>query len=172
MEKTPDAVAVVFEGEQLSYRQLNQRANQLAHFLRSLGAAPDTFVGVCMERSLEMVVALYGILKAGAAYVPIDPDYPRERVAFMLEDAHTPVLLTQQRLAADLPAHGARMVCLDTAWPEISQHRGQNPEVTATAGNLAYMIYTSGSTGKPKGCRLLQDVARVGIQHELVRVRL
>ncbi|MBZ5554814.1 MAG: amino acid adenylation domain-containing protein [Acidobacteriia bacterium] len=151
VEKTPDAVAVVFEGEQLSYRQLNQRANQLAHFLRSLGAAPDTFVGVCMERSLEMVVALYGILKAGAAYVPIDPDYPRERVAFMLEDAHTPVLLTQQRLAADLPAHGARMVCLDTAWPEISQHRGQNPEVTATAGNLAYMIYTSGSTGKPKG---------------------
>lgn len=151
VERTPDAVAVVFEGEQLTYRQLNQRANQLAHYLRSLGAGPDAFVGVCLERSLEMVVALYGVLKAGAAYVPIDPDYPRELVAFMLEDANTPVLLTQQRLAGDLPAHGARLVCLDTAWPTISQQSDQNPVGTATADNLSYMIYTSGSTGKPKG---------------------
>ncbi|MEH2027051.1 non-ribosomal peptide synthase/polyketide synthase [Nostoc sp.] len=149
--RTPDAVAVVFENQQLTYHQLNCRANSLAHYLHSLGVKPDTLVGICVERSLLMVVALLGILKAGGAYVPLDPDYPTERLSFMLEDAQVPVLLTQQQLLEKLPQHQGQVVCLDTDWVTISQSSQDNPIAAVQDSNLAYVIYTSGSTGKPKG---------------------
>ena len=149
--RTPDAVAVVCGDESLTYRELNRRANQVAHYLRALGVGPEVLVGLCIERSLAMVVGLLGILKAGAAYVPLDPTYPPERLAFMLEDAQPPVVLTQERLVAALPAHGAQMVCLDAHWPTIAQYSDDNPVSGATADNVAYLLYTSGSTGRPKG---------------------
>jgi len=149
--RTPDAVAVVFEDQQLSYRELNQRANQLAHHLQGLGVGPETLVGISVERSLEMVIGLLGILKAGGAYLPLDPTYPAERLGFMLADAQVPVLLTQAHLVADLPAHDAIVICLDTDWASIAQQADDNPVPRATADNLAYVIYTSGSTGRPKG---------------------
>ncbi|BAY23196.1 non-ribosomal peptide synthase [Calothrix sp. NIES-2100] len=151
VEKTPDAVAVVFENQQLTYRELNDRANQLAHQLQTLGVKPDVLVGICVERSLEMIVGLLGILKAGGAYVPLDPNYPSDRLAFMLSDAQLPVLLTQQRLVEKLPEHQAIAICLDADWNEIAKNNNSNPTSKATTANLAYVIYTSGSTGKPKG---------------------
>ncbi|MCG3148786.1 MAG: Linear gramicidin synthase subunit D [Verrucomicrobiae bacterium] len=147
VERTPDTVAVVFEGQQLTYRELDARANQLARHLLTLGVQPDNFVGVYMERSVEMVVALYATLKAGAAYVPIDPTYPADRVAFMLNDAQPPVLLTQEKLVATLPAHQARVVIVGRELTESTAR----PVTKVNSRNLAYMIYTSGSTGKPKG---------------------
>ena len=150
-EKTPDAIAVVFEDEQLTYRELNGKANQLGHYLREQGVGPDFLVGICVERSLEMVVGLLGILKAGGAYVPLDPEYPKERLAFQLKDTKASVLLTQGRLLDALPEHDVRVVCLDRDWAEIARESNANPESGATAANLAYVIYTSGSTGKPKG---------------------
>jgi amino acid adenylation domain-containing protein/FkbH-like protein len=151
VKRTPNAVAVVFEDQQITYRELNHRANQLARYLKSLGVKTESFVAICMERSLEMVVAIYGTMKAGAAYVPIDPTYPQDRLEFMLQDANAPVLLTQEKLRAKLPAHQARVVCLDSEWPVISRESTTTPKSDVTAKNLAYMIYTSGSTGKPKG---------------------
>ncbi|BDI19846.1 hypothetical protein ANSO36C_56480 [Nostoc cf. commune SO-36] len=159
VELTPDAIAVVFENQQLTYRQLNSRANQLAHYLQTLGVKPDALVGICVERSLEMVVGILGILKAGGAYVPLDPEYPAERLSFMLEDAQVPVLLTQQQLLEKLPQHQGQVVCLDTDWQFISQSSqdnaitegGRNAIALVQVTNLAYVIYTSGSTGKPKG---------------------
>jgi amino acid adenylation domain-containing protein len=154
VERTPDAVAVVFEGQQLTYNELNCRANQLAHYLQSLGVKPDTLVGICVERSLEMIVGLLGILKASGAYVPLDPDYPIERIIFMLEDAAVKVLLTQQKLINKLPEHQAQLICLDADWELISQFSQDNPITDVQATNLAYVIYTSGSTGQPKGVML------------------
>ncbi|WP_292804315.1 non-ribosomal peptide synthetase [Nostoc sp. NMS7] len=151
VERTPDTVAVVFEDQQLTYQQLNTRANQLAHYLRSLGVGADVLVGLCVERSLSMVVGLLGILKAGGAYLPLDPEYPQDRLSFMLEDAQVSLLLTQQQLVESLPKHQARVVCLDIDWEKIAQNNDSNLENTATPDNLAYVIYTSGSTGKPKG---------------------
>jgi amino acid adenylation domain-containing protein len=151
VERTPGAVAVTFGDERLTYQELNQRANQLAHYLRGLRVGPEVLVGVCMRRSLEMVVGLLGILKAGGAYVPLDLDYPKERLAFMLDDSQTSVLLTQERLKEALPEHGARTVCLDEDWEEIAKERGENLDSGASSENLAYVIYTSGSTGRPKG---------------------
>ncbi|MEH1938078.1 MAG: amino acid adenylation domain-containing protein [Nostoc sp.] len=159
VQRTPDAVAVVFEDQKLTYRQLNCRANQLAHYLQSLGVKPDVLVGLCVERSsktlpeasLSMAVGLLGILKAGGAYLPLDPDYPQERLSFMLEDAQVPVLLTQQQLLEKLPQHQAQIVCLDTDWQFISQLSQDNVSAGVQATNLAYVIYTSGSTGRPKG---------------------
>ncbi|NOT58294.1 MAG: amino acid adenylation domain-containing protein, partial [Deltaproteobacteria bacterium] len=152
VQQTPDATAVVCEGESLTYRELNRRTNQLAHHLRALGVGPEVPVGICLERSVEMVIGLLGILKAGGVYVPLDPAYPRERLAFMLDDAQAPVLLTQERLVAGLPEHEVRVVvCLDSDWGVISQESEQNPITSTTAENLAYVIYTSGSTGQPKG---------------------
>ncbi len=148
---TPDAVAVVFENQRLTYRELNERANKIAHYLRTLGVGPDVLVGICMERSLEMVVGLLGILKAGGAYVPLDPNYPQERLSDMLEDASASVLLTQQQLVELLPPHQAYVVCLDSQWEVISTQCQDNPISEVSANNLAYVIYTSGSTGKPKG---------------------
>ena len=151
VQRTPDAVAVVFGSEQLTYKQLNCRANQLAHYLRSLGVKPDVLVGICVERSLEMLIGLLGILKAGGAYLPLDPDYPTERLRFMLEDAQVSVLLTQQRVIERLPEHQANQVCLDEVWEKIDQNNQDNPTSGVKAFHLANVIYTSGSTGRPKG---------------------
>jgi amino acid adenylation domain-containing protein/non-ribosomal peptide synthase protein (TIGR01720 family) len=151
VEKTPDAIALVYEEEQLTYRELNARANKLAHHLRALGVGPDVPVALCLERSVEMVVGLLGILKAGGAYVPLDPSYPQERLAYMLEDAQAPVLLTQERLLARLGTTSARVLCLDSDWSCVSNESDENPQSGVTLDNLAYIIYTSGSTGQPKG---------------------
>jgi amino acid adenylation domain-containing protein/non-ribosomal peptide synthase protein (TIGR01720 family) len=151
VERTPDAVAVVLENQQLTYHELNTRANQLAHYLRSLGVGADVLVGICVERSLEMVVGLLGILKAGGAYVPLDSEYPKDRLSFMLKDAQVAVLLTQQRLLDRLPEYQAKLICLDEVWSEILQNKQNNPIQVVTPTHLANVIYTSGSTGKPKG---------------------
>ena len=157
MEQTPDAVAVGFGNQHLTYRELNRRANQLAHYLQTLGVGPEVPVGLCLERSLEMVVAILGVLKAGGAYVPLDPAYPQERLAFILEETQSPVLLTQSHVLPHLPEHAARAVCLDADWEMIVdavQGNAENPTSRVTADNLAYVIYTSGSTGKPKGAMI------------------
>ncbi|MDF5730143.1 MAG: condensation domain-containing protein, partial [Rhizonema sp. PD38] len=150
-ELTPQAVAVVYENQQLTYEQLNCRANQLAHYLRSLGVGPEVLVGICVERSLEMVVGLLGILKAGGAYVPLDPEYPIERLSFMLEDAAVSLLLTQHSLVLRLPEHRAQVFCLDDLGEKSTQNYQQNPMSGVRAFDLANVIYTSGSTGTPKG---------------------
>jgi amino acid adenylation domain-containing protein len=151
VDRTPDAVAVLFDDQQLTYRELNARANQLGHHLQRLGVGPDVLVALCVERSIEMVVGLLAILKAGGAYVPLDPTYPSERLAFLLEDTGAPVLLTQQRLLSTLPEHPAHRLCLDTDWEPIARERSDNPVNAAGPNHLAYVIYTSGSTGTPKG---------------------
>ncbi|NCR20497.1 MAG: amino acid adenylation domain-containing protein [Microcystis aeruginosa L111-01] len=166
VERTPDAVAVVFEGQQLTYNELNCRANQLAHYLQSLGVKPDELVGICVERSLEMIVGLLGILKAGGAYVPLDPEYPTERLLYMLQDAQVRVLLTQKHLIAGLPKHQSELVCLDTDWSFITQAQESNPCCEVQPENLAYAIYTSGSTGKPKGV-MIQHSSVVNLAHGL-----
>lgn len=151
VERSPDAIAVVFGNQHLTYRELNSRANQLAHHLQSLGVGSETLVGVCMTRSPEMIVSLLGILKAGGAYVPIDPSYPVDRQAYMLADSQVRVLLTQAPLKSALPASSAHIICLDSDWQLIANHRGENPTTTVDSNHLAYVIYTSGSTGRPKG---------------------
>jgi hypothetical protein len=150
VERCPDAAALVFEDTKLTYRELNRRANQLAHYLRKLGLGPESLVGICMKRSMEMVVAVLGVLKAGGAYVPLDPSYPNERLTLMLEDADIRVLLTQQSVAKSLPEHGAQMVCMDLDWERIALEKDSDPLAAAGPESLAYVIYTSGSTGKPK----------------------
>ncbi len=155
VEKTPDAVAVVFDNEQLTYRELNQRANQLAHFLKKLGVKPEVLVGICLEPSLNRVVGLLGILKAGGAYLPLDPTYPQKRLAFMLSDAQVLVLLTNEKLVKKLPDLTANpnqsVVYLDTKADAINQQSTSNPVHEVTPDNLVYVLYTSGSTGTPKG---------------------
>ncbi|MBA4376475.1 MAG: non-ribosomal peptide synthetase, partial [Anaerolinea sp.] len=151
VERTPDAIAVVFEDQQMTYRELNQRANQLAHYLQSLGVGPEVLVGICVERSIEMVVGVLGILKAGGAYVPMDPTYPKERIEFMVMDTHSSVLLTQSWLLEKLPKADSRLVLLDTEWEIVDKYAQENPEPKAISENVAYVIYTSGSTGKSKG---------------------
>jgi amino acid adenylation domain-containing protein len=155
-ERTPDATALVFEGRTLTYGELNAQANRLARHLRGLGLGHDSRVGVLMERSLEMVVALLAVLKAGAAYVPIDPEYPRERVAFMLEDSAAPVLLTQHRLLKSLPSHKAAVVALDADAEVFAEQSSDNLQLEVSPQSLAYVIYTSGSTGRPKGVMITQ----------------
>ncbi|BCL84580.1 non-ribosomal peptide synthetase [Ktedonobacteria bacterium brp13] len=151
VERTPDAVAVIFEGQPLTYRQLNSRANQLAHLLQAEGVGPETLVGVSMERSLELVVALLAILKAGGAYVPLDPSYPTERLRYLLEDAGVALVLTQSRFTQQLVHEGVKLICLDPDWHVHRQGNEQNPSSTVGPDNMVYMIYTSGSTGQPKG---------------------
>ncbi|MBF2007873.1 MAG: amino acid adenylation domain-containing protein [Chlorogloeopsis fritschii C42_A2020_084] len=150
-EKTPDAVAVVYENQQLTYRELNQQANQLAHYLQKLGVKPEVLVGICVERSLEMIVGVLGILKAGGAYVPLDPAYPQERLNLMVGDANLSLLLTQQQFKEWLPKNQSQTIYIDADWQLIAQESQENPITKAIATNLAYVIYTSGSTGKPKG---------------------
>ena len=149
--RTPEAVAVIYEGRQLSYAELNGRANQLARYLQGHGVGPEVLVGMYVERSLEMAVGLLGILKAGGAYVPLDPGFPSERLAFMLKDSQAPVLLTQWHLRAQLPAYRGRVVALDADWEAIARHSQQAPDSGVGPEALAYVIYTSGSTGLPKG---------------------
>ena len=151
VERTPEAVAAVFEDKHLTYRELNHRANQLAHYLRKLGIGAEVLVGICMERSLEMVVALLGILKAGGAYVPLDPDYPKERVEFMLNDARVPVVVTRQRWVEKLLPRELKAVRLDVDSEIIDRQSEKNLISGAEPENPAYVIYTSGSTGTPKG---------------------
>ena len=152
----PQAIALRFEEQALTYQELNERANKLAHYLQSLGIEPDQFVGLCVERSPEMMVGLLGILKAGGAYLPMDPEYPTERLAYMLEDTQANVLLTQDRLLDSLPQHDGQIIRLDSDWAAIAQHSTENPTSATTADNLAYVIHTSGSTGKPKGVLIPQ----------------
>ncbi|MEQ1474072.1 MAG: amino acid adenylation domain-containing protein, partial [Candidatus Acidiferrum sp.] len=160
--KSPAAKAITFEGKHLTYAELNGRANQVAHHLRSLGVKPGTLVGLFVERSFEMVVGILGVLKAGGAYLPIDPVYPKDRLAFMLEDADAPVLLTQSSLAAELPEHKMKVVYFDKDRAELERLPTTNPQNLATPDDLAYVIYTSGSTGKPKGTRVTHyNVARL-----------
>lgn len=149
--QTPNVTALVFENIRLSYQDLNRQANQLAHYLQSLGVGPETLVGLCVERSLEMVVGLLGILKAGGAYVPLDPAYPQERLAFILADTNAPVLLTQIHLQDKFPDYGGQLICLDDTPDNVRKQTDTNPASNATPTNLAYIIYTSGSTGQPKG---------------------
>ena len=154
VEKTPDAVALVFEAQQLTYQELNHRANQLAHYLQNLGVGPEVPVGICMERSIDMIVGLLGILKASDAYVPLDPGYPTERLGFMLEDSRTHIVLTDTVSQESLPPTNARVICLDRDWKEIDKELQVNPISQNTADSLAYVIYTSGSTGVPKGVEI------------------
>ena len=149
--ETPNNVALVVGDVELTYRELNTRANRLAHYLRAIGVHPDVLVGICVDRGIEMIVGLLGILKAGGAYVPLDPSYPRERIGFMLNDAAAPVLLTQKALLGTIPDATACVVCLDADWPTISQYGEQDPISAVTSADLAYAVYTSGSTGWPKG---------------------
>ncbi|CAN2534212.1 Linear+gramicidin+synthase+subunit+B [Methylocapsa aurea] len=148
--RDPEAVALVYEGAQLSYGELNERANRLAHHLQTLGVGPDVIVGLCVERSFEMIVALLGVLKAGGAYLPIDPDYPRDRIAYMIADAAPALVLTQEHLRERLP-ETITTLRLDADWSVVAQESAANPAPRATSQNLAYVIYTSGSTGRPKG---------------------
>jgi amino acid adenylation domain-containing protein len=154
VDRTPDAVAVVFGNESLTYRELDRRANQLAHHLQELGAKPDGLVGICLERGLDMVVGLLGILKAGSAYVPLDPAYPADRIAFMLEDAEAPLLITQLQLMESLPQGPFQPVLIDSQWPEIAKRSSDRPGQGFNPESRAYVIYTSGSTGKPKGVEI------------------
>ncbi|MUG92982.1 amino acid adenylation domain-containing protein [Scytonema sp. UIC 10036] len=151
VERTPDTVAVVYSCEQLTYRELNERANKIAHYLQSMGVVPEVLVGLCMERSIEMIVGMLAILKAGGAYVPLDPNYPQQRLSFILSDARVSVLLTQQHLVEKLPLHSAQVVCLDTNVQAIAHQSRDNLKSGIAPGNLTYVIYTSGSTGLPKG---------------------
>jgi amino acid adenylation domain-containing protein len=161
-KKSPDRIAVLFEGETWTYRRLDQRANRIASALNARGAGPGTLVGLCTERSLDMVAALLGILKAGAAYVPMDPSYPSERLAFMVEDADMPVVLTQEALAPDLPIRPDQILCLETLPADTPT--ANNP--SATPHDLAYVIFTSGSTGRPKGVQI-QHCAVVNFLHAM-----
>lgn len=152
---TPAEIAVTFQAQQLTYQELNQKANQLAHYLQSLGVTSETLVGVCIERSLDMLVALLAVLKAGGAYVPLDPSYPTDRLAFMLEDSELPILLTEQAQLANLPRSTARVIVLEAERMEIDRQDLDNVTSAVTADSVAYTIYTSGSTGKPKGVQVL-----------------
>jgi len=156
--RTSESIAVEFEAESLTYRELERRSDLLASYLRSVGVGPDVMVGVFLDRSLDMMVGLLGILKAGGAYLPLDPSFPQDRVAYMVADAQAPVILTQARLVASLPVHNALQIVLDAEWEQITRGgvpRGEEqPELRAGPENLAYMIYTSGSTGKPKGVQI------------------
>jgi amino acid adenylation domain-containing protein len=171
--RNPDATAVVFEGRRLTYWELNARANQLGHALRRQGVGPEVLVGVCVPRSLDMIVAVLGILKAGGAFLPLDPGYPRERLAFMFEDAQLTVLLTHRHLADTVPGHGARVLHLDTDAAAIEEESVESPGVAVDPANLAYVIYTSGSTGRPKGVTVphggLGNLARVVVRTFEVR---
>jgi len=149
--KTPEAVALTFANGRLTYRELNARSNRLAHHLHKHGVGPDVLVGICLNRSPELIVGILAILKAGGAYVPIDLAYPKDRVAFMLSDAHAPILLTQRDLAVGLAGHQSRVICIDDDAPLIAERSPDNLASGVAPGNLAYVIYTSGSTGTPKG---------------------
>ncbi|HYX14919.1 MAG TPA: amino acid adenylation domain-containing protein [Nostoc sp.] len=159
VEKTPNAIALVFGNQQLSYKELNIRSNQLAHYLKKIGVKAESLVGICVERSSEtlpeaspeMIIAILGIFKAGGAYLPLDPSYPQERLNFMLKDAQVSILLTQEKLLQHFTEFSNQIISLDKDWASITQHSRENPNSCVRLENLAYVIYTSGSTGQPKG---------------------
>jgi amino acid adenylation domain-containing protein/non-ribosomal peptide synthase protein (TIGR01720 family) len=158
----PDAVALEFEGQEITYRELNQRANQIAAYLRARGVGVETLVGISIGRSFDMIAGLLGILKAGGAYVPLDTEYPRERLAYMLKDTGVRVLLAHENVLGNLPEFDGQVICLDREWEQIGREGKQNPGAAASSANLAYVIYTSGSTGQPKGVAVEQRaVARL-----------
>ncbi|HWH70853.1 MAG TPA: condensation domain-containing protein, partial [Candidatus Sulfotelmatobacter sp.] len=153
--KTPEAIALAFAGQQLTYGELNRRANQLAWRLRACGVGPDLLVGVCLERSWELIIAMLAILKAGGAYLPLDRTYPKERLAFMLEDAGAPVLVTDSGFeVSGMPVQPERIVYVDAEQGSLAQESAENPPICVRAVNLAYVMYTSGSTGTPKGVQI------------------
>jgi len=151
VEINGDKVALISETARLTFGELNQRANQLAHYLKRRGVGPEVLVGICVERSVEMIIGLLAILKAGGAYVPLDPGHPAERISFMLTDSAAHLLLTQHGLGESLSSWGGETIYLDSEWAEITRDSGDNPAATASAANSAYVLYTSGSTGQPKG---------------------
>jgi amino acid adenylation domain-containing protein len=151
VERTPNAVAVNYDDQSLTYIELNQRTNQLRHYLAARGVQAGSLVAIYMERSIDMLIAVLAILKSGAAYVPLDPMYPHDRLAFMLSDSSPAALLTEQRMLAQLPANGTNVLCIDSAREEIARQATENMQSAATRENLVYVTYTSGSTGKPKG---------------------
>lgn len=172
VKQTPNEIAVVVNQEELTYQELNNRANQLARYLIQLGVKPEVIVGICIERSLDMIVSILGVLKAGGAYLPLDPSYPQERLEFLLSDTQTPIVLTQQHLAEGLSTH--KTICLDTDWETIAQESQINPVSRIESANLVYVIYTSGSTGKPKGVKVTHrnlvnsTIARINYYQEPV----
>ena len=153
-DKTPDRIAVVFEQERISYRELEERSTKLANRLRAMGILPNTLVALCVERSIDMVVGLLGILKAGGAYVPVDPAYPSGRINYMIENSKAPVIVTQSDLVDSLPGGQAKMLCLDRDWEFILEAPETASPQLAEPEDLAYVIYTSGSTGHPKGVEI------------------
>ena len=169
VEKNPHAVALIFENQLLTYQELNQKSNQLAHYLQKLGVQPEVKVGICVERSPEMIIALLAIFKAGGAYLPLDPAYPQERLAFMVSDAELSVLLTTETLAETLPQTETQIVCFDRDLETINQESKDNPLSNVTPQNLAYLIYTSGSTGTPKGV-LISHGGLVNLTEDKIRV--
>lgn len=158
VKKSPDALAVIFEDQQLTYLELNRRANQLANFLRKMNIGPDIKVGICIDRSVEMVIGIIGILKAGGTFMPIDPLYPKDRLSFMLQETNVPVVLSQEHLLKQVNFHDANVICMDTDLSEIHQLNCENPHSKVSSANLAYVIYTSGSTGKPK-CVMIRHIS-------------
>ncbi|NEQ78176.1 MAG: amino acid adenylation domain-containing protein, partial [Okeania sp. SIO2C9] len=160
VQKTPDAVAIVFEEQKLTYSELNRKANQLAHYLQKLGVVPETRVGICVDRSVEMVIGILAILKAGGAYVPLDPNYPTSRLNYMVEDAQLPIILTQEKWQHHLPQTTTQVICLEADIPNTAT--SENLKVSITSEHQAYMMYTSGSTGLPKGVNIRhQGVVRL-----------
>jgi non-ribosomal peptide synthetase component F len=153
-EHTPDAIALLFQHQQLTYRELNKRANQLAHLLREMGVGPERLVAICLERSPEMIVAVLAVLKAGGAYLPLDVQYPAQRLSFMLEDAEVTLVLTQESLREKLRSlvtkQSLHLLSVDAETSSIAAQPEENPQSTVCSSNLAYLIYTSGSTGQPK----------------------
>lgn len=170
VQKTPNNVAVIFENQKLTYTELNERSNQLAHYLRKQGVKPETLVAVCLERSLEMIIAILGILKAGGAYVPIDPEYPEARIQYMLEDSKALIILTQESLCQKLKTTSTRksIICLDKENNLIDKEAIDDPENVTRPNNLIYVIYTSGSTGKPKGV-LIEHVSVVNLAYAQIK---
>lgn len=151
VERTPDSVAVSFGHQRLTYAELDRKANQVAHYLRSFGVGTESLVGICVERSLKMIISLLGILKAGAAYLPLDSSYPKQRLSYMLNDSKVSILITQRKISPNLPDHNAMEICLESDWEAISALTDRNPPNEMSEANAAYVIYTSGSTGQPKG---------------------
>ncbi len=149
--RSPHTPAVLCRNESLTYHELNSRANQLAHYIRALGVGPESVVGICTHRSMDMIIGILGILKAGGAYLPLDPSYPQERLSYILKDSDAQFILTQSGLVGSLPEKGPRIICIDENWSDISTFSGENPRKITSSDNLAYIIYTSGSTGNPKG---------------------
>ena len=180
VKRAPHAVAVTFEEEQLNYSELNRKANQVAHYLSALGVGPEISVGLCVDRSLHMIVGLLGILKAGGYYLPLDPSYPSERLDFMLKDGRVSIVLTQESMAGEMRLHCEQVICIDSEWGAIAEQRDSNPTNEAAIDNLAYVMYTSGSTGRPKGvsvthrgiARLVKQANYVNLSSEEVFLHL